>query len=61
MSWHKIESALVNTAIAYGYNVDQSEAGDRIAIAMLVDPQDDTIEDANLTELAKDLAKELRL
>ena len=58
LDWRKIEAALTRLIHDMGYSVDQhSDTGDKIAPFML-SPQADG-DDLNLTELAKDLAKEL--
>ena len=55
MSWRKIETALVHVCRAYGLTVDDN--GDKFAKEALC--LGETIEDLNLTELAKDLEREL--
>ena len=61
LDWRKIEAALVKIVHAYGYgaSLDQNtRTGDKIARDILID--DDTVDELNLTELAKDIAKELQ-
>lgn len=53
-SWRDVESALVRAARAHSYRVSTDEAsGDKIIREVIDIP-------LNLTEFAKDLAKELR-
>lgn len=57
LDWRKIETALERISRAYGFDIDRSPAGDLLAVEVLA--HGDTIDDLNLTELAKDLAQEL--
>ena len=62
LDWHRIEEALCAAIRKYGYHLDEShEVGDKIVREVLIDPDPevDTIDDLNLTEFAKDLAREL--
>ena len=61
LDWHRIEHALVAVARAYGYSCDTIEAsGDKIARdATSMIPDTDNYDHLNLTEFAKDLAREL--
>ena len=59
LDWRRIEAALVRVVRAYGYTVDENhDSGDKIAVGVLM--VDDTVDDLNLTELAKDIAMELQ-
>ena len=58
MDWRQIEAALVAIARDYGFDLQQhSDSGDCLALGAI--NIGDTIDDLNLTELAKDLAREL--
>lgn len=57
LDWRKIETALERIARAYEFLIDRSPAGDLLAVGAI--NHGTTIDDLNLTELAKDLAKEL--
>ena len=64
LDWHSLEHALVAVARAYSYHLDQvADSGDKIVREILIDPdpEEDSINDLNLTEFAKDLARELGL
>ena len=64
LDWHSLEHALVGAIRKYGYHLDEArDSGDKIVREVLVDPdpENDTIDDLNLTEFAKDLARELGL
>ena len=58
--WRRVESALVRTANSYGYSILENEdSGDKLAHNAIMIPDTDTYDDLNLTEFAKDLAREL--
>ena len=64
LTWQRIETALVSAIRAYGYHCDElQDSGDKVVREVLIDPDPevDTIDDLNLTEFAKDLARELGL
>ena len=58
MDWKDLEHALVRIAYQYGFKLDIGAfSGDKIAVGAI--NVDDTEDDLNLTELAKDIAREL--
>lgn len=58
--WRKIETTLVTVAKGYGLELDRDhDSGDVIARECLIFHDTDTVDDLNLTELAKDLEREL--
>ena len=59
-AWRRVETALVNVARAYGYDIIHStDTGDNFAHDAIMIPDTDTFDDLNLTEFAQDLTKEL--
>jgi hypothetical protein len=62
LDWQRVETALVTVARAYGYTVDMNpDSGDKLALDAAMIPDSDNYDHLNLTEFAKDLAKELGL
>lgn len=60
--WKRVERALVNVAHAYGFTIDENhETGDVFARDAIMIPDTDNYDHLNLTEFARDLAKELGL
>ena len=60
--WKRVERALVNVCHAYGYTLDENhDSGDILARDAIMIPDTDNYDHLNLTEFAKDLAKELGL
>ena len=60
--WRRVESALVRTANSYGYEIiEDTDSGDKLAHNAIMIPDTDNYDDLNLTEFAKDLARELGL
>ena len=62
LDWHRLEAALVIVTRAHGYTIDRdNESGDAFARDAIMIPDSDTYDHLNLTEFARDLAKELGL
>ena len=60
LDWHRVEHALVAVTRAYGYHLDVNiDTGDQFAKDAIMIPDTDNYDDLNLTEFAKDLAREL--
>jgi hypothetical protein len=60
LDWHSLEHALVAVVRAYGYHLDvDTNSGDKIAHDAIMIPDTDNYDHLNLTEFAKDLAREL--
>jgi hypothetical protein len=58
-SWRQIELALIKIAASYGFDLDEdSDVGDKLAEVVAENGID--VGHINLTELAKDLEKELQ-